>query len=312
MLYEFGNTLRQIQPSQINPDRIVAGMVDLDTLKAYNGSLFRFGPECIEQCERPESRFRSTIEVSTEYMFSIMSVRNIGNVYTDQDRLGLFIKRNLLLLVSLVDEDGSQERIFENAVRRVNPATTSLERIICVVFERLFSQDNGYLEEYESAVGRMEAQVERGITGNRFNSEILAMRRKLLIIRSYYEQMIDIAETMVVNDAELFREDKLHHFVNLQNKLSRLSCNTQLLRDNLNQVREAYQAALDYNANQIMKVVTVVTTVFLPLSLIAGWYGMNFRYMPELAWRYGYVGVMLLSVAVILVSLWLFKKKKLL
>ena len=69
---------------------------------------------------------------------------------------------------------------------------------------------------------------------------------------------------------------------------------------------------MDYNLNNTMKIFTVVTTVFLPLSLIVGWYGMNFTNMPELTWKYGYLAVILLSVAVVIFCFWFFKKKKLL
>lgn len=69
---------------------------------------------------------------------------------------------------------------------------------------------------------------------------------------------------------------------------------------------------LDYNLNNIMKLLTVITTVFLPLTLIVGWYGMNFVNMPELTWKYGYLGVILFSVAVILFCIVAFKKHRLL
>ena len=59
-----------------------------------------------------------------------------------------------------------------------------------------------------------------------------------------------------------------------------------------------------------MKTLTIVTTIFLPLSLLAGWYGMNFAYMPELRWKYGYPAVIGVSLLIILGSLWLWKKKK--
>lgn len=59
-----------------------------------------------------------------------------------------------------------------------------------------------------------------------------------------------------------------------------------------------------------MKILTIVTTIFLPLSLVAGWYGMNFAYMPELSWKHGYPAVIVVSALVILICLWIMKKKK--
>jgi magnesium transporter len=98
----------------------------------------------------------------------------------------------------------------------------------------------------------------------------------------------------------------------MRDKVARLSANAQLLRESLVQLREAYMAALDYSANRIMKVFTVVTTIFLPLTLIVRWYGMNFRYMPELTSRFGYPSVIILSVMVVILGLLFFKKKNLL
>lgn len=59
-----------------------------------------------------------------------------------------------------------------------------------------------------------------------------------------------------------------------------------------------------------MTLLTIVTTVFLPLTLIAGWYGMNFRYMPELEWRWGYPVVIAVSIIIVVGSLLFFHKKK--
>ena len=86
---------------------------------------------------------------------------------------------------------------------------------------------------------------------------------------------------------------------------------TQFLYEELVRIREALDAALSYEQNRIMKVFTTVTTVFMPLTLITGWYGMNFEGMPELHWQYGYVFVGVISILVILVCIWFFRKKKL-
>ena len=75
-------------------------------------------------------------------------------------------------------------------------------------------------------------------------------------------------------------------------------------------MREMHQTQLDMRQNQIMKILTIVTTVFLPLSLIAGWYGMNFSGMPLLEWRYGYPVVVAVSMLVVAGLIWYFKRKK--
>ena len=76
------------------------------------------------------------------------------------------------------------------------------------------------------------------------------------------------------------------------------------------QLRDQYKAHLDIKQNRIMTVLTVVTTIFMPLTLIVGWYGMNFRYMPELEWKWGYPVIIAVSLIIAVSSLLFFKKKK--
>ena len=67
---------------------------------------------------------------------------------------------------------------------------------------------------------------------------------------------------------------------------------------------------MDLKQNDTMRILTVVTTIFLPLTLVAGWYGMNFSNMPELSWKYGYPAVIVISLVIVMICLWTMKKKK--
>ena len=82
------------------------------------------------------------------------------------------------------------------------------------------------------------------------------------------------------------------------------------LLDYTSQIRDSYESRLDVKQNRIMTVLTVVTTIFMPLTLIVGWYGMNFKYMPELESRWAYPIVIGVSVLIVVLSLIFFKKKK--
>ena len=92
--------------------------------------------------------------------------------------------------------------------------------------------------------------------------------------------------------------------------MTRLYDSATSLQSYTMQVRDLYQAQLDIKQNRIMTVLTVVTTIFMPLTLIAGWYGMNFRYMPELESKWGYPIVIGVSLAIAIISLIFFRKKK--
>ena len=90
----------------------------------------------------------------------------------------------------------------------------------------------------------------------------------------------------------------------------RLQDQISSLRDYTVQLRDLFSTQLDIRQNRTMSILTVVTTIFLPLTLIAGWYGMNFRNMPELGWRFGYPAVIIVRVVIVIVCIAYFKKKK--
>ena len=95
----------------------------------------------------------------------------------------------------------------------------------------------------------------------------------------------------------------------LQNE--RLQQYVELLKDDINQLNQTYQSKQQIQQNKIMGVLTIVTTIFLPLNLLVGWYGMNFSTMKELDWQYGYPLVIILSIIIVVCEIIYFKKKKL-
>ena len=142
-----------------------------------------------------------------------------------------------------------------------------------------------------------------------YAGEIIAFRRELLRLKKYYEQLNQVFEGLTENENNLIPPEDLRFFRILDNKIDRLFSHVLNLRDYVTQVREAYQAQIDIEQNNLMKIFTVVTAVFLPLTLIVGWYGMNLQ-MPEFSWPFGYPLVIALSIAVVMFCLFYFKRRK--
>ena len=112
------------------------------------------------------------------------------------------------------------------------------------------------------------------------------------------------------NENEFFDDDRLRYIKLFMNRMGRLHDAAASLKDHINQVLELYHTQLEVRQNHIMTILTVVTAIFMPLTLIAGWYGMNFRYMPELEAPYGYLIVIVISAIIAAGSLIYFKVKK--
>ena len=141
MLFEFSDSLMQVEPERIDENKLTAGVVTLDLLKNGLGARIGFGAGLVEECERTEGRFRSAVDIADGHLFAIVSVREISGEYDARDRVGLFVRKNLMLIVSLRDDDESIPVSLEETAKRLNLKTISLERLICVFFERLLSQD---------------------------------------------------------------------------------------------------------------------------------------------------------------------------
>ena len=130
--------------------------------------------------------------------------------------------------------------------------------------------------------------------------DIIKVRKDLLRVKRYYEQMEFLTDELSAVDPSFSFIDK---------KFDRLLEFVLHLQEYIEQVREAYQSQIDIEQNNIMKAFTVITSIFLPLSLIAGWYGMNLQ-MPEYKWVWGYPFVIGISLGVVCALLIVFKKKK--
>ena len=136
------------------------------------------------------------------------------------------------------------------------------------------------------------------------------IRGDLLDLRVHYEQLIDLGQELEENENGFFKEENLRYFHMFTERVTRLRDIVNGQREYVMQLRDLIQSQLDVRQNRIMTVLTVVTSIFLPLTLIAGWYGMNFRYMPELEWRYSYPVVIAISIIIVVVCLIWFKRKK--
>ena len=115
---------------------------------------------------------------------------------------------------------------------------------------------------------------------------------------------------LAVITGDLFDEDDLMYIANLSQKVTRLREDVDSLSSSLVHVQDAYSSYLDIKLNNTMKLFTVLTSIFFPLTIIVGWYGMNFQSMPEFTWKYGYLYVIALSIVTVWVLISIGRRKK--
>ena len=310
MYYEFGpNGMKQIEEKDINPEHITAGYITLSRLKDCYRK-FGFSKGTLDQCQEERRYFRSSIEVYEDYFFSTITITDAGHPQAEEDLVAIYIKKNFFLVVDVFDKDMSTVNNFKASLGRYPVATVSLERLVYAFLDSIITRDNRVLEDFEFRIHKLEEGIFEGEVEEDFNRTLLSYKTDLLYLRNYYVQFMDIAQELINNENGIFAEESLLYFRIFHDKSERLMQNVTMLGDNVLQLREAYQSTLDVNLNNIMKVLTVISSIFMPLTLITGWFGMNFVNMPMLKWQYGIPIVVALSAAVVIFMVLYMKKRK--
>lgn len=182
------------------------------------------------------------------------------------------------------------------------------EKALYHFFVNLMKNDATYFEEYEKEITEAEDNTLSGSMKGELD-KVISFHRELLRLKKYYEQLDIILDNLTANDNDMLSEKGERLMNIIQNRVHRYQSNVLNLRDYVTQMREAYQAQIDIQQNELMKIFTIITSIFLPLTLIVGWYGMNFTNMPELTWKYGYISVIFFSIMVSVFMIIYFKRK---
>ena len=310
MFYRFSQGKEEIPFSAFDGGAFTAGYVGINELEQIAPAL-GFSPASVQACRTANSFFRSGVEVYDDYTFTELRIRQFSDDgELPDDCVALYFKDNLFLVVDVEDHDGSTKAKFLSAVSRYSGAAATQEKVVCAFLESLLSGDVKFLERTGVELAELETDVMNADTDKDFNLDILEIKKELLTVHNYYEQLLDITEALLENDNDVFSTDDLKYVANVTAKIRRLREDADALFSSAVHLQDAYQASLDLKLNNSMKFFTVLTSIFFPLTIIVGWYGMNFVNMPELKWRFGYVYVIVLSLCVSGVLLLIAKKKK--
>lgn len=212
--------------------------------------------------------------------------------------------------IIFVDDSGKVLEWLKEMLKAGDEKQPELGIFFADFLEYLIKDDVIFITKLEHSLEELEDMVLEKGSDIPFNHEISGYRRKVSLFSHYYLQLADLSSILCEDDNHIFKEKEKRSFSLLTERVNRLHDETLMLRDYCVQIREVYQSLIDERQNEIMKLLTIVTTIVLPLSLVAGWYGMNFTNMPELTWHYGYGFIILLSIVITILNILYFKKKK--
>lgn len=222
---------------------------------------------------------------------------------TPELSFGFCLTKNTLYIM----EDSGDFKALASHCLKHQFALERPSQLLLGILEWLTENDVPYMSHIETELERMEDELSGSISDDFFR-RLTRHRQKLSELGSYYGQLSDIGErlsdevcTPIVHDTAAWEK--------FARRVERLGDHASLVSESALQLRELYRAEQDSRQNRIMGVLTVVTTLFLPLTLLTGWYGMNFKNMPELSWRCGYAAVIAVAIVIVVAEILWIKKK---
>ena len=303
MFYTIEETLREISKKDLKKtDKQYVAVISFEEWKVSRDS-FEMG---IDMDLNLSEIYTTKAEVNYDSLTGSFSIPDRGDFSKEDFKFAFALDEKGIVFI---DDSGKASEIIKGIQNTKKWKLPSLERFIYDFLDQIVIDDLRLMEKYERELDSIEKMIMEG--EEEFpSSRLNAIRNDIRDLRIHYEQLMDLGQELEENENNFFKQENLRYYRLFLNRIARLHDNSTSLRDYTMQLRDLYKAHIDLRQNRIMTVLTVVTTIFMPLTLIVGWYGMNFRFMPELEWRWGYPVVIAVSVLIAIGSLMFFKRKK--
>lgn len=252
---------------------------------------------------------RPKIDEYEGYIFGVFKMLYLNpQAELVSEHLALILLPNSVLVFQELEED-----VFEGVRNRIN---TKLGRIRTRGADYLFFAlldsviDNYFvvLEHFNNKIEQLEEEVYENPTPEtaqkiqELKKEILKIRKWIFPVKELISKLIDTENELINKDTKLFLKDLMDHCMEINETL-------QIYREMSMSLMDMYMSNVSNKTNEVMKVLTIMSSIFIPMTFIAGIYGMNFDKIPELHWKYGYFGVWGVMLIIFIGMLIFFKKK---
>ncbi|WP_110933609.1 magnesium/cobalt transporter CorA [Paenibacillus bouchesdurhonensis] len=265
--------------------------------------LFFLHDLAVEDCLTEEEQ-RPKIETYDNHYFIVVNSIRFDDEEIFLRALNIFLGRHYIITVT-------KQKI--NELRAVKP----------ILWEQEVSEPDRFLyllidlvvDNYFTVSDRIEAKIEKleedilMHTKRSHLSEIIGLRSEILWLKKMLGPQKEVINILNKKDLRLIDDQLQKYFSDIYENAVKISENFETFRELMGNLREAYQSSIANRANEIMRVFTAITTIFIPLTLITGIYGMNFDNMPELHWKYSYYVVLGIMIVLGAGMYYLFRKR---
>lgn len=250
------------------------------------------------------------VEEYDDYLFfSLKMLYRIEKNIIDYEQISFVLGKNFL--ISFQEKEGDLFGPFRDRIRldqgrvRKQKADYLLYRLIDIIV------DNYYivLDSIGQQIEQIEDDIYKDSARHEFR-EIQRLKKELIYLRKALYPLRDAMNKLVKDDSGFIDSSSTRFFSDVYSHVAHLIDSLDTYRDLTSGLMDIYINTLNTRMNEVMKVLTIISTIFIPLTFIVGVYGMNFDFMPELRWKWGYYGVLFGMLLIFIGMIWYFKYRK--
>jgi magnesium transporter len=256
---------------------------------------------------------RPKMEDLGNYIYIVLRMLSCekGSEEVQSEQVSLIVGANFVISFQ---ESASLGDVFDSVRDRIRTGKGRIRKMGAdyLAYSLIDAIVDNYFVVLEKLGERVEVLEEELVIdpGQKTLHEIHSLKREMIYVRKSVWPVREVvsglerAESPLIKETtDIFVRDVYDHTIQVIDTI-------ETYRDMLSGMLDMYLSSVSNRMNQVMKVLTIIATIFIPLTFIAGVYGMNFRFMPELTWRYGYFVVWGIMLAIGIVMVIIFKKKK--
>lgn len=283
----------------------VSGALNLPLVERM-GEIFSLHPLVLEDIVSAEQRPKS--EDFGEYYFIVTKVYMLEGRRIVTGQVSFILGGNYV--ISFLEEDRD---LFAPVIERLAHPKGKMRKLgadylVYALIDTIVDHYFCVLEQFGDDIERLEEAVVSQASQDVLQ-EIHDLKTQMLYFRRAVWPLREMISALERGQSGLFREPTQLYIRDVYDHITQVLDTLETYRDVALGLLDMYLSGASNRMNQIIKVLTIISTIFMPLTFIVGLYGMNFHYMPELAWTWGYPAVLLLMGAIAGGMLWYFKRK---
>jgi magnesium transporter len=254
---------------------------------------------------------RPKIEDYEEYIFFLIKMLYLAPTggFIEEEQVSIILGKNFV--ISFQEKPGD---VFEAIRERLHDSKYSIRKkgSDYLAYSLLDAIVDNYFLVLETLGDNIE-DSEKDIFSSpdeRTIQNIYAMKRKMITVRKSIWPLREVVSSYIRSESILISRENYRFLNDLYDHIILLIDTIESFRDMVSGLLDIYLSSVSNKMNEVMKVLTIIATIFIPLTFIAGVYGMNFRNMPELFWSWGYFAVLGLMGIITIFMVLYFKRKK--